>query len=141
MARRGGHQQRRAQDARDDEPPAKSVLAEYLTEHFGVGIMPGVTAQKIAHLAVRNHSESPKELKPIAKLGTDGRHPNHVAHQFMKMLQPKLMLNVVVVFTIIALSLKRDRDGEQIRMPTEHGMVAPLLVASQLWEKKRALFF
>ena len=121
MARRGGHQQRRAQDARDDEPPEKSVLAEYITEHFGFGIMPGVTAQKIAHLAVRDHSESPKELKSIAKLGTDGRHPNHVAHQFMKMLKPKLMLNIVVVFTIIALSLKRDRDGEQRFQKTAKG--------------------
>ena len=115
-----GHHQRAAALLEDVRP---SRLARHLKEEFCFGHSTAVDCQRIANFAVTDHSDSPEELKMLARLGTYGRNPQHVHDQLVTMVESELgTIPEPVEFPLSLRSNKRE-DGEEI----EHNFIHYLI--------------
>ena len=82
-----GHRQREERLRASLSAQWDSELGQYLKELFCFGLLSAQKLQQLAQKAVNDHTESPGELVELARLGSDGRHPNHCHHQLMDLLK------------------------------------------------------
>ena len=82
-----GHRQREERLRASLSAQWDSELGQYLKELFCFGLLSAQKLQQLAQKAVNDHTESPGELVELARLGSDGRHPNHCHHQLMDLLR------------------------------------------------------
>ena len=94
MVGRLGKRARRFQAEFDGDAvpiPKSSVLADYLMEQFCFGLMSALQGQTLASLAIRDHSESPKDLHAFSAIGTSGLHSSTCYRDMMGVMGPALL--------------------------------------------------
>jgi len=140
LMRAGGHLQRAARihGLRNQT----SRLAAYLKERFSWGLMPAVLVQVVAGLAVEDHEDSPEELKRLARLGSDGKYPNHCHQELVELLKSTSQLPDPTAIHVPMKTPKRKLIGDNPPpdMELETTMMAPFQVFGDMYHQHPRAF-
>ena len=135
--RSGGHQQRLA---RREERPVVSLLARHLLEEFGFGRVSATHCQLVANLCVKDHADSPEELRSIAALGGWGKHQSNIHTELCALIKARLKLQEPLEFAMPLKTLKRLRDDSRIEVLGRSSIIPPYRVAGDMWAHRQKEF-
>ena len=140
-----GHAQR-ARLRAELEPAhnAPSGLAKRLLDQWGFGLIAATEVQRLALLAVQDHcegdvttnpalSKSPPMLVELARMGSWGRHPNHVHSQLTRWASGNFHTPAPLEFACTMRNLKRTRFGPSSTMEVQHAIYEPSVWFNKLY--------
>ena len=115
------------------EIPDRSQLADFLIQQWCWGDISTPMLQKIAMFAVADGAKHP-DLEVMAKLGTEGRHPNNMYKQLVTKLMPSAISSALT--TIKIWNKRVGKTPIQVDQP----ILLPHTLFSTLYHQHRDVF-